>query len=91
MAICVETRKCLLGAIEDSDRSLSIYGTIAANFWEYLINHYLNIELDGFVVMSNHIHGIIKIVGSTRRLAPTNTTNKTIRNRIINTNENHKN
>ena len=42
--------------------NLNEYGKIISECWHDLTNHYKNIELDCFVIMPNHIHGIIKIV-----------------------------
>ncbi len=40
---------------------LNEYGEIVKDTWEDLINHVSGIELDAFVVMPNHVHGIIVI------------------------------
>jgi len=39
--------------------------------WDDLPHHYAGIELDAFVVMPNHIHGIIVMVGAGFKPAPT--------------------
>ncbi|MFA5804416.1 MAG: hypothetical protein WC879_07210 [Melioribacteraceae bacterium] len=36
-------------------------GNCAKKLWEEIPNHFQNIELDYFVIMPNHIHGIIII------------------------------
>ncbi len=38
------------------------YATIVRRYWEDLPHHYHNIELDAFIVMPNHVHGIIVIL-----------------------------
>ncbi len=38
--------------------SLSPYGSIVTRCWHDLVNHYPHVELDAFVVMPNHVHGI---------------------------------
>src|SRR4051794_5908341 len=38
---------------------LNDYGTIACNEWQKLPERFLNVELDVFVIMPNHMHGII--------------------------------
>jgi hypothetical protein len=38
--------------------------------WDDLPHHYAGIELDAFVVMPNHIHGIIVMVGAGFKPAP---------------------
>lgn len=48
-------------------------GEIIRQVWYDLPNHYSNVELDEFVVMPNHIHGIIMLsdVGAGFKPAPT--------------------
>jgi len=41
---------------------LNSIGKIAVACWNELPMHYLNVELDEFVVMPNHIHGIVRIM-----------------------------
>jgi REP element-mobilizing transposase RayT len=35
------------------------FGEIVQSCWNDLTTHYLHIELDAFVVMPNHVHGIV--------------------------------
>jgi REP element-mobilizing transposase RayT len=46
---------------------LNRFGKIANNFWIYIPNHNELIELDYFVVMPNHLHGIIILNENGRR------------------------
>jgi REP element-mobilizing transposase RayT len=39
-------------------------GKMVGRWWNELKNKYANIEIDEYVVMPNHCHGIINIVGS---------------------------
>jgi REP element-mobilizing transposase RayT len=54
-------RECLFGEIENGEMRLSETGKIVEHAWHDLVNHYLNIELGAFVIMPNHVHGIIVI------------------------------
>jgi len=47
--------------------NLSPYGGIVMNCWHDLVSHYAHVELDAFVVMPNHIHGIIVLTDVDRR------------------------
>jgi putative transposase len=38
--------------------------------WHDLLNHNPNIDLDEFIIMPNHVHGIINIVGAGSQPAP---------------------
>jgi len=62
VTICTNNRLCLLSNITDEKLVLSEYGIIIQNTWDELQKHYHNIDLDMFVIMPNHIHGIIFII-----------------------------
>ncbi|AEB10002.1 transposase [Desulfobacca acetoxidans] len=64
VTIWVNQRKCLLGEIMDGAIQLNDYGKIVSDCWHDLPRHYPNIELDAFVVMPNHIHGVVVLVGA---------------------------
>ena len=40
---------------------LSAFGEIAARFWHDLPHHFPHVRLDAFVVMPDHVHGILVI------------------------------
>ncbi|OIP68571.1 MAG: transposase [Oscillatoriales cyanobacterium CG2_30_40_61] len=61
VTICIWQRECLLGEIQDENILLSNYGEVVNFNWFNLIRVYPHIELDSFVIMPNHIHGIIII------------------------------
>jgi len=61
VTICAENRKEWFGKVEKGEMILNQYGKIANQCWDDLPNHYLNCSLDIFVIMPNHIHGIIVI------------------------------
>jgi putative transposase len=55
-------RECLFGEIVNGDVRLNKYGEIIETCWQEITNHFQNVELGAFVVMPNHVHGIIFIV-----------------------------
>lgn len=61
VTICTHNRENLFGEIKDGEMFLNEFGKIAEEKWFDLLNHIKNIELHEFVVMPNHIHGIIEI------------------------------
>jgi REP element-mobilizing transposase RayT len=67
ITICVQNRKCLFGEITDGRIHLNEYGKIASNEWLNTPNIRSNIQLDVYIVMPNHIHGIIVITDNTGR------------------------
>lgn len=62
VTVCVHDRKCIFGDVQDDEMVLSDMGKIAEFTWMDLSRHNTNIKLDKFIVMPNHLHGIIKIV-----------------------------
>lgn len=61
ITICVHNRENLLGEIVGEEMRLNDLGDIAKMIWNELLNRYANITLDEFVIMPNHIHGIVEI------------------------------
>ncbi|MGQ9774011.1 transposase [Chloroflexus sp.] len=64
VTIVTHDRACLFGDIVDDQMRLNQAGQMVEWTWYDLPNHVDNIELDAFVVMPNHVHGIIIIVGA---------------------------
>jgi putative transposase len=58
---CVHDRVCCFGEIKDDQMFPNEYGKIAEQQWQWLEQQYPYIVLHSFVVMPNHIHGIIEI------------------------------
>jgi REP element-mobilizing transposase RayT len=61
ITICVKDRKLFLGNVMDNKTQVNEYGEIVQKCWQELKTHFRCIRLDEFVVMPNHVHGIIMI------------------------------
>jgi len=61
VTLCVENRACLFGHIAHGVMELSAAGQIAYDEWCNTPQIRPNIKLGEFVVMPNHVHGIIHI------------------------------
>ena len=61
VTICTCHRECLFGEIKNSHVELLPVGEIVNKEWNHIHDRHKNVELDAFVVMPNHIHGIIII------------------------------
>src|SRR5687768_10734983 len=57
-------RECLFGEVVDREMKLTKFGFVADQQWKKLTNRFPNIELGAFVIMPNHMHGIIVITDS---------------------------
>jgi len=71
VTIVTQQRVCLFGEIVDGQMLLNAAGRIVQWEWRRLGQRFPNLQLGPFVVMPNHLHGIIVIradgVGATRR------------------------
>ena len=64
ITVCTAGRDSVFGKILDGKMILSNLGIIADVFWHEIKNHCNTVELDAFVVMPNHLHGIILLTGN---------------------------
>lgn len=74
VTVCVAGRKRILGRIRNGTAILSEAGHLVVTAWERLPLHYPHVRLDAFVVMPNHVHGIVVldgVVGTGRAPIPT--------------------
>jgi putative transposase len=71
LTICTTGRKCLFGEIADGEMYLSDSGRMVESIWNEISHHYSGINVDAFVMMPNHIHGIIILgLGAGPRACP---------------------
>lgn len=61
ITICTHKRQCWFGDVENGEMQKNYLGEIAHRFWEALPRRFSHIQLDVFVVMPNHLHGILII------------------------------
>jgi len=63
ITICTHNRQCLFGDIVDGKMILNEAGKIADACWQDIPNHFPNAILHEYIVMPNHVHGIIELMG----------------------------
>ena len=61
VTVCTYRRQCLFGRVVDGRMVLNAWGRIVADEWHRTEQVRDNVVLDAFVVMPNHVHGIICI------------------------------
>ena len=64
ITVCTRNRECLLGEIADGEMRLNDAGRMMQAVWDELPSHYAGIDTDAFIIMPNHIHAIVVIVGA---------------------------
>ena len=63
VTIVVQGRPLLFGDVVDGEIRLNDAGKMAQRVWEEMLGRFPTIDTDAFVIMPNHIHGII-VVGA---------------------------
>ena len=61
ITICTKNRECFLGEITNEKIKLSTIGEIVYKYWIEIPQHFGNTLSDEFVIMPNHVHGIVVI------------------------------
>jgi REP element-mobilizing transposase RayT len=64
VTLCVNNMMCLFGDVVDGKMGLNDAGKMVQTMWNDLSKRFPEIQLDVCVIMPNHVHGIISIVGA---------------------------
>jgi len=67
---CTAERGSIFGKIEDGLMKLTALGEIARRCWVRIPEHFANASMKEFVVMPNHVHGIIALGVGARYIVP---------------------
>jgi putative transposase len=75
VTLCTQDRACLFGDVADGRMRLNDMGRTAEKCWIEIPDHFPHVRLDAFVIMPNHVHGILLIDGNVQTpVAPVNPT-----------------
>jgi putative transposase len=61
VTLCAYERECLFSNVVKGEMVLNAFGKIVEDYWQALPHHFERVQLDAFVVMPNHLHGLILI------------------------------
>jgi putative transposase len=64
ITILTVNRECLFGDVVQGEIRLNPIGNIVKDVWQSIPIHFPQASVDDFVIMPNHIHGIINLVGA---------------------------
>ena len=59
ITICTHDHECTLGELMNGEMRLNEIGKITEKCWNEITHHFMNVKLDEFVIMPNHLHGIL--------------------------------
>ena len=63
VTLVTRNRETLFGEIVEGEVRLNRVGMVAQREWERLSNRFPAVQIDAYVIMPNHVHGIIVIMG----------------------------
>ena len=66
VTICTHRMACILGDVVDGEMRLNKYGVIVNDYWAEIPGHFSNVGIDVFIVIPNHVHGIIVLTDNRR-------------------------
>jgi putative transposase len=69
ITICTHQKSCLFAAIANKQLVLNRFGHLASECWQAIPQHFPGVELDEFIVMPNHIHGILIMTNNRQAMA----------------------
>ena len=61
ITICTKDRQCFFGFIKDRAMHYTELGVQSGSCWLDIPNHFPFVTIDEFVVMPNHVHGVLHI------------------------------
>lgn len=70
ITICTPWRRPYFGRMARGEIRRNVSGQIVTECWSALPDHFPDILIDAFVVMPDHVHGIVVIRSSTGRITP---------------------
>jgi len=63
VTVCTCRHVCLFGDVERGIMVLNDIGQIVASTWREIVDHFPGVTLDEWIVMPNHVHGIVVLRG----------------------------
>ena len=63
VTVCTQDRRRLFGTVVNGRMVLNDAGRMVKTVWDELPGHYSGVDVDEFVVMPDHIHGVVRLTG----------------------------
>jgi REP element-mobilizing transposase RayT len=63
VTLCAKRRRCFFGDEADGEMRLSGIGRVVEHEWRRIPEVWTGVGIDAFVVMPNHLHGIVVLTG----------------------------
>jgi len=70
VTLCTHRHLCLFGEIDDGVMKPNHVGAIVTTCWNEIPAHFPHVELDAFVLMPNHLHGLLRLTVGVGHVRP---------------------
>lgn len=70
VTICTQNKECLFGNVIGGKMQLNDMGLFTSQCWNDIPKHFPNAKLDEFIIMPNHIHGIVILNVGAKNFSP---------------------
>lgn len=70
VTLVTRDRACVFGEVVDGQMRLNACGATVRACWEDIPTHFPRVQLDAFVIMPNHIHGVLRILDQPSPMEP---------------------
>ncbi|WP_429886412.1 transposase [Geoalkalibacter halelectricus] len=64
VTVCVQGRECLFGTVENGGMAVNEAGRMVEEWWLKIPGKFGNVAPDDYVIMPNHFHAIVTLVGA---------------------------
>ena len=64
VTMCVQNHACMFGNILNDQMRLNNAGFMVRTWWRKVGGKFPSVQTDGYIIMPNHFHGIVNIVGA---------------------------
>ena len=61
ITICVDNHRSVFGELTAGTMRLNALGAIASKFWAEIPLHYPNMSVDEYIIMPDHMHGLLSL------------------------------
>jgi len=69
LTICCQDKECLFGDVVNGKMILNNIGEVVNECWLKIPNHFPKVKLKEYVIMPNHIHGIIELINDEKSVS----------------------
>ncbi|MEA2063891.1 MAG: transposase [Gemmatimonadota bacterium] len=69
ITVCTYKHQCVFGKVLDGQVRLNKIGNVVMEHWREIPEHFQNVELDEFIIMPNHLHGLLLFIENSKDTA----------------------